>query len=108
MKATLRSWRLLILAWTVLLAPQIGFVHALSHSLPASSQHQDGDHRHHAAAKVCHTCLAVAQFGAALPSRFEWVAQEHAFPVPAGATAIPAALRHTGPFDARAPPPALS
>jgi hypothetical protein len=108
MKATSRSWRLLILAWAVLLAPQIGFVHALSHSLPASSQHQDGDDRHHVAAQVCHTCLAVAQLGAALPSRFEWVALEHAFPVLAGTTATSAASRYTGPFDARAPPVTMS
>ncbi len=104
MKVTLRSLHVLILVWAVLLAPQAGLVHALSHSLPASSQRQDSDARHHAVVKVCDTCLAFAQLGAALPSRFECIAPHHALPMLARATAISAEPRHTGPFDARAPP----
>ena len=35
----LRSWRVLVLAWAVLLAPQVSMVHALSHSLPGGAPH---------------------------------------------------------------------
>ena len=71
----LRSWRVLVLAWAVLLAPQVSMLHALSHSLPGGAQHSgDSDKRKQAPAKVCDSCLALAQLGAALPSSFHWLA----------------------------------
>jgi hypothetical protein len=108
MTAILRSWRLLILAWAVLLAPQMALVHALSHGVPATSHPHDGDKRHHVAAKVCDTCLSFAQLGAALPSRFDWLALAHARPVLADAATRETAPRHSSAFDARAPPSALA
>ena len=105
MKVMMRSWRLLILMWAVLLAPQVALVHGLSHGL-ASTAHdrREADKQPHVAAKVCDTCLAFAQLGAALPSRFEWIAGPDPLPDLAGAGGIPAESRHTGLFDARAPP----
>jgi hypothetical protein len=37
MSKVLRSWRVLVLAWAVLLAPQVSVLHALSHSLPGAA-----------------------------------------------------------------------
>ncbi len=109
MTVMLRSWRLLILMWAVQLNPQVALVRALSHSLPNTAHHQrETDKHHHVAAKVCDTCLAFAQLGAVLPSRFEWIAGAHALPVLAGARGLPAVSRQIAPFDARAPPALLS
>jgi hypothetical protein len=106
MKAILRSWRILLLAWAVLLSPEAALVHALSHSLPGSAHQHDGDKRHVVAAKACVTCLAFAQVGSALPSDFEWKARAHALPEPAVVAAPVTVARHASAFDARAPPPA--
>lgn len=101
----LRSLRVLVLAWAVLLAPQGSLVHALSHSLPGGAPHSsEGDKRKHAPAKVCDSCLALAQLGAALPSSFEWLALDasaasHDHPVP-----IAASVPVESPYQARAPP----
>jgi hypothetical protein len=109
MKPMLRFLRLFILAWAVLTAPQAALLHALSHSLPGGAHHQQqSDHRHQLTAKVCHACLAFAQLGAALPSRFEWIAVAHAMPASSGARALPIAGRHPHVFDARAPPAGLT
>jgi hypothetical protein len=109
MAKLLRSWRVLVLAWAVLLAPQASMVHALSHSLPGSAQHSgEGDKRKHTAAKVCESCLAFAQLAAALPSSFEWLALEASPPSGVAAASIDAAARGASAYDARAPPAELS
>ena len=105
----LRSWRVLILAWAVLLAPQVSMLHALSHSLPGGAQHSgESDKRKQAPAKVCDSCLALAQLGAALPSSFDWLALDVAGPAHGRVAAIAAPLRAESAYDARAPPADLT
>ena|ERR1700694_1888190 len=105
----LRSCRVLVLAWAVLLAPQVSVLHALSHGLPGSAPHSsEGDKRGHAPAKVCDSCLALAQLGAALPSSFHWQAPEASPPAHRIAVPTAAAARVESAYDARAPPVALS
>jgi hypothetical protein len=102
----LRTWRVLLLAWAVLLAPQLSLVHALSH-IASQSATRSADERQQAPDKVCDTCLATAQLASALTSHFEWhgPADKPAAPLVAalrGVTLPP--ITH---FLARAPPPAL-
>jgi hypothetical protein len=105
----LRSWRVLVLAWAVLLAPQVSVVHALSHSLPGGAPHSgEGDKRKQVPAKVCDSCLALAQLGAALPSSFHWVAVDSAAPAHRGAMPVGAVAPPASGYDARAPPAALT
>ncbi len=109
MSTLLRSWRVVILACAVLLAPQVSMLHALSHSLPGGAPHSgESDKRKHAPAKVCESCLALAQLGAALPSSFEWLALDASPPTDPGFAPIAAAARAASAYDARAPPAALS
>jgi hypothetical protein len=100
------SWRILLLAWAVMLAPQISTLHALSHGLPgnAGDGSSEIDKSGHAAKKVCDSCLALAQLGAALPSSFDWLALDTAPPPYAHAAAIAAPPRAESVYDARAPP----
>jgi hypothetical protein len=101
----LRSWRILVLAWAVLLAPQVSMVHALSHSLPGGAPHSgETDKRKPAPAKVCDSCLALAQLAAALPSSFHWVALRGSAPAHDRAPLADAIVRLAGAYDARAPP----
>ena len=98
-----------MLAWAVLLAPQVSVLHALSHSLPSGAPHSgESDKRKHAPAKVCDSCLALAQLGAALPSTFHWLALDVATPTHEGRAPIDAAARPERSYEARAPPVALS
>ena len=96
-----------MLAWAVLLAPQISLVHTLSHITSHQTSSRSGDERQKAADKVCDTCLVLAQMGAALPSHYVW--QSHA-DAPA-ASRVVALLSVSLPlataFLARAPPSAL-
>jgi hypothetical protein len=97
------------LAWTVLLAPQVRLVHALSHSLPGSgSERGEGDARKHAPSRVCDTCLALAQLGATMTSTFHHVLVEASAPSHDGPAPIPAMALPTRGYDARAPPATLS
>ncbi len=85
-------------------------LHALSHSLPGSESHSgEGDKRSHVPAKVCDSCLALAQLGAALPSSFRWHAPEAAPPAhhPVSPTAEPARTESAF-YDARGPPAELN
>jgi hypothetical protein len=105
----LRSWRILVLAWAVLLAPQLSMVHALSHSLPGGAAHSgETDKRKSAPAKVCDSCLALAQLGAALPSSFQWLAFETSAPVHDVVALVGAITEPGSAYDARAPPAELS
>ncbi|MEO5843248.1 MAG: hypothetical protein ABIQ33_00240 [Caldimonas sp.] len=101
----LRSWRILVLAWAVLLAPQVSMVHALSHSLPGSAPHSgESDKRKQAPAKVCETCVALSQLGTALPSSFHSLVPEASPPFHDGLTPIAAAVRRASAYQARGPP----
>ncbi len=103
-----RSWRVLVLAWAVLLAPQASMVHALSHSLPGAPHSGDSDKQKQAPAKVCDSCLAFAQLGAALPSNFDWLVLGVAPPEHAQVVAIAAPTRAGSVYEARAPPAELT
>ena len=84
-------------------------VHALSHGLPGGTSHSsEGDKRKQAPAKVCDSCLALAQLGAALPSSFDWLALDVAAPAHVRVAAIAAPLRAESAYDARAPPADLT
>jgi DUF2946 family protein len=103
----LRSWRVVLLAWAVLLAPQVSMLHALSHSVPGTAHRSsdgDGDARKHAPAKVCDNCLALAQLGAALPASFHWAALATSQPSHRAPAAIVATPRAESAYEARAPP----
>lgn len=99
----LRSWRVLLLAWAILLAPQVQFVHALSHIAPQSSE-QSSHERQQAPDKVCDTCAVLAQLGSALPSQHEWHSPADALPAPVAPAVQAVALQPTAHFQARAPP----
>jgi hypothetical protein len=104
-----RSWRVLVLAWAVLLAPQVSMLHALSHSLPGGAPHSgESDKRKQAPAKVCDSCLALAQLGAALPSSFHWLALDASPPAHVEASPVGVAVRAASAYDARAPPAELT
>ena len=84
-------------------------VHALSHSLPGGAPHSgETDKRKPAPAKVCDSCLALAQLGAALPSSFDWVALDGPAPAHAAAPLVDAIVRLASAYDARAPPAELT
>ena len=98
-----------MLAWAVLLAPQVSVLHALSHSLPGGAPHSgEIEKRKPAPGKVCDSCLALAQLGAALPSSFQWLAVDVPAPMHDGVAPVDAIARVAGAYDARAPPVALT
>ena len=104
MKAFLRCWRLLVLVAAVLVAPEASLLHALAHDLDGRPSNESGEKRHHSAAKVCGTCLAGAEVGGSLPSRFAWLLEAHEPGTPAAVPAIAGPARHASVFQARAPP----
>lgn len=105
MTSALRSLRLLLLLLSVLLAPPLVAVHALSHL-----SHSDGESRQKlpdgtsAADKVCDTCLALAQLDAALPAQFQAPGLTHSAPLGAVAADCSSVPRPLFAFVARAPP----
>ena len=100
------SWRILLLAWAVMLAPEISTLHALSHGLPGNGG--DGpseiDKAGHATKKVCDSCLALAQLGAALPASSAWLAPTSALPTVAAVVPVAAESRPPRAAHARGPP----
>ena len=104
MKAFLRCWRLLVLVAAVMIAPEASLLHALAHDLEGRTSNDSGDKRHHTVAKVCSTCLAGAQVGGSLPSRFEWAFEAHEAVEQAATPLIALSARHAAVFQARAPP----
>ena len=89
----------------MLLAPQLSLVHALSHSLPGGASHSgETDKGKSAPAKVCDSCLALAQLGAALPSTYQWLAFDAPPPAHDVASPVEAIARPGSAYDARAPP----
>jgi hypothetical protein len=104
MKAFLRCWRLFVLVAAILIAPQASLLHALAHDLDGRSSNESSEKRNHTAAKVCGTCLAGAQVGGSLPSRFGWLLEAHEPVVPVAVATISWPTRHVAVFQARAPP----
>lgn len=104
MRILLRTWRLLILSWAVLLAPQMAFVHLLSHALPQAEVQGEKSDAHAVAAKVCSTCCAFAQHGTALPSGCA-ATQDPPEPIAAPDASVPSVdARRLDAFQARGPP----
>lgn len=106
-----------MLAWAVVAAPQLSFVHALSHLAPltstgagqtlgASSAPSAAD-REQAPDKVCDACLAFAHLGHAVTTQHLWAAQPGEPGAPAVAVDREISRRHLAHFQARAPPLAL-
>jgi hypothetical protein len=101
----LRSLRLFLLVWSVLLTPQIALVHALSHTLANNAAHEAaGSDRQHASDKVCTSCLAFAQLGAALPTQFDFALPAHTVSAVPTSTERAVDVRALLAFRARAPP----
>lgn len=69
-KPFLRSWRVWLLAWAVMAAPQVTLVHALAHLAPAvtSSAALGEDDNSQTPHAVCEVCAVLAQLGGALPT----------------------------------------
>lgn len=104
MKSLLRSWRVLWLALTIAVAPQITLVHALSH---VSTATQSGEERQQAPEKGCDTCVLLAHLGQALTTQYSWAAPATGMAVPAAVAVTQIALRAPAHFQARAPPISL-
>ena len=104
MKAFLRCWRLLVLVAALVVAPEASLLHALAHDFEGQTSNDSGEKRHHTVAKVCSTCLAGAQVGGSLPSRFEFALEAHEAVERAATPAIALRARHAAVFQARAPP----
>lgn len=98
---------MLLLAWAVLLAPQISLVHTLSHLVSHQTSSRSDEERQKAPDKVCDTCLVLAQIGTALPSHYEWQSQAHAPAESPIVTLHSVSLPPATAFLARAPPSAL-
>lgn len=106
-----------MLAWALVAAPQLSFVHALSHLAPsststgtpltASGARSADDHRQQATDKVCDACLAFAHLGHAVTTQHVWAPEPGEANAPAMAVGREIALRRLAHFQARAPPSAL-
>jgi hypothetical protein len=107
LKPVLRSLRLFLLVWSVLLTPQIALVHALSHTLADNAASAGANERQHASDKVCDSCLALAQLGAALPAQFDFALPGDAVSTPPSASVHAADVQPLLAFRARAPPASL-
>ncbi len=87
-------------------APQLSFVHALSHLAPAAAATtaQSGDERQQAPDKACDTCLLLAHLGQALTTQHTWASFDAQPMAPAAVAVTQIALRAPAHFQARAPP----
>jgi hypothetical protein len=104
MRILLRTWRLLILSWAILLAPQMAFVHLLSHALPQAEVQDEKSDAHAVATKVCSTCCAFAQLGTALPSGCV-ATEDPPGTIAAADASVPSVdSRRVDAFQARGPP----
>lgn len=106
MRSLLRSWRIWWLALALVAAPQLSYVHALSH-LTADAASPAGsavDHRQQAPEKVCDSCLSLVHLADALPAQHAWVIDAPDAIAPVAATAHGIAQHAPDYFNARAPP----
>ena len=111
MTSPLRSLRLLLLLLSVLLAPPMAAVHALSHlaqpSHPAGGTQQKLPDESSAADKVCDICLALAQLDAALPAQVQAPGLRHSAPLSGAVADRSTAPRPLFAFVARGPPASI-
>lgn len=107
MRSLLRSWRVLWLALAVSVAPQLSFVHALSHLSTTATTAQAGDERQQAPDKACDTCVLLAHLGQALTAQHTWASLDGSLAAPADVAIAQIALRAPAHFNARAPPVSL-
>lgn len=92
------------LALALVAAPQLSYLHALSHHDSAGTGQVSDDERTQAPDKVCEVCLTLAHLGQALAAQHGW-AVAVAGPTTPAITAL-ASVAHRAPahFQARAPP----
>lgn len=92
------------LALALVAAPQLSYLHALTHHGSADVHQAGGDDRQQAPDKACEVCLTLAHLGQALASQHGWAVMAAETVLP-GITAIAsAAQRPPAHFQARAPP----
>jgi hypothetical protein len=87
-------------------APQLSYVHALSH-LSTGAPSPAGstvDHRQQAPEKACDSCLSLAHLADALPAQHAWAIDAPAAITPPVTTAHGIAQHAPDYFNARAPP----
>jgi hypothetical protein len=106
-RSLLRTWRVWWLALAVMAAPQLSYVHALSHLTPRAQAGASLDDRQQAPDKVCDTCLSLAHLGDALASQPTWTVEVVAAAAPALSVASGIIRAQASPFQARAPPALL-
>lgn len=104
-RSFLRSWRIWWLALAIAAAPQLSFVHTLSHLAPtATTTAQTGDERQQAPEKTCDTCLLLAHLGQALTAQHTWIGLDIQALAPVSVAVTQIALPAPAHFQARAPP----
>jgi hypothetical protein len=103
-RSLLRSWRIWWLALALVAAPQLSFVHAMSHHAPAAASAEAGDEHPPASDPFCATCLSLAHLGNALATGHAWASAAPPATAPHAPHAWPAAQPAAMHFQARAPP----
>jgi hypothetical protein len=92
------------LALALVAAPQLSYVHALSHHASAGARQSAEHERQQAADKVCEICLTLAHLGHAVATQQGWSVMVAGPVVPVTATVTSIANRAPAHFQARAPP----
>jgi hypothetical protein len=89
------------LALALVAAPQLAYVHTLSHLASASQADQE---QQQAPEKTCDTCVALAHLGQALATQAMWIGLDGSGAAPTGGTSAQHAQRPPAHFQARGPP----
>lgn len=87
-------------------APELSYLHALSHLAPAASAGEAlaGDERQQAPENTCDTCLLLAHLGQGLTAQHRCTTLTPQPLVPGSVVVVQIALRAPAHFQARAPP----
>jgi hypothetical protein len=92
------------LALALVAAPQLSYLHALSHHTVASAGQAGDDHRQQPFDKACEVCLSLAHLGHALAGEHGWLAVATPLVAPDVHASASIAARAPAHFQARAPP----
>lgn len=95
---------MLWLALALVAAPQLSYLHALSHHAPAGAHQAAGDEKQQAPHKACEVCLTLAHLGQALAGGQAWPVIAGGETVATAATTASFVTRAPTHFQARAPP----